>query len=89
MSGARRSRLRRIRQKGGKWVEAFAAEGDFDPEAIVSNMVQRRMAAEERAPPALSRRSTAPPGSRLAEARVKILPSQAPYRSTRWRRSSA
>ncbi len=29
--------LCRIRQKGGKWVEAFALEGDLDPERIVSN----------------------------------------------------
>lgn len=29
--------LCRIRQKGGKWVEAFALEGDFDAERIVSN----------------------------------------------------
>jgi predicted NUDIX family NTP pyrophosphohydrolase len=30
-------RLCRIRQKGGKWVEAFALEGDLDAERIVSN----------------------------------------------------
>ena len=29
--------LARIRQKGGKWVEAFALEGDLDAGAIVSN----------------------------------------------------
>jgi predicted NUDIX family NTP pyrophosphohydrolase len=29
--------LARIRQKGGKWVEAFALEGDLDVETIVSN----------------------------------------------------
>ncbi len=29
--------LCRIRQKGGKWVEAFALEGDLDAERIVSN----------------------------------------------------
>ena len=29
--------LGRIRQKGGKWVEAFALEGDLDAAAIVSN----------------------------------------------------
>jgi predicted NUDIX family NTP pyrophosphohydrolase len=29
--------LCRIRQKGGKWVEAFALEGDMDADAIVSN----------------------------------------------------
>ena len=29
--------LCRIRQAGGKWVEAFALEGDLDADAIVSN----------------------------------------------------
>src|SRR3954471_8140054 len=29
--------LGRIRQKGGKWVVAFALEGAFDPAAISSN----------------------------------------------------
>lgn len=29
--------LARIRQSGGKWVEAFAAEGDLDPAAVRSN----------------------------------------------------
>jgi predicted NUDIX family NTP pyrophosphohydrolase len=29
--------LCRIRQKGGKWVVAFALEGDFDPRGLVSN----------------------------------------------------
>jgi predicted NUDIX family NTP pyrophosphohydrolase len=29
--------LARVRQAGGKWVEAFALEGDLDPNAIVSN----------------------------------------------------
>lgn len=26
-----------VRQKGGKWVEAFALEGDFDPARLASN----------------------------------------------------
>lgn len=30
--------LCRIRQKGGKWVEAFALEGDFDPAELASNV---------------------------------------------------
>jgi predicted NUDIX family NTP pyrophosphohydrolase len=30
--------LGRIRQKGGKWVEAFALEGDFDPARLDSNL---------------------------------------------------
>lgn len=29
--------LCRVRQAGGKWVEAFALEGDFDPASLVSN----------------------------------------------------
>ena len=29
--------LCRVRQAGGKWVEAFALEGDLDADAIVSN----------------------------------------------------
>jgi predicted NUDIX family NTP pyrophosphohydrolase len=29
--------LCRIRQRGGKWVEAFALEADFDTDAVVSN----------------------------------------------------
>lgn len=30
--------LATIRQKGGKWVEAFALEGEFDPTSLSSNM---------------------------------------------------
>ena len=68
--GARRSaegapgRLCEIRQKGGKWVEAFALEGDFDPASSVSNMIHDRIAAEERKASSLSRRSTRRAGSR-------------------------
>lgn len=29
--------LARIRQSGGKWVEAFASDGDLDADAVVSN----------------------------------------------------
>ena len=29
--------LCKLRQKGGKWVEAFVLEGDFNPERLVSN----------------------------------------------------
>ena len=32
--------LGRIRQIGGKWVEAFALEGDLDAAAIVSNLFE-------------------------------------------------
>ena len=69
--------LGRIRQKGGKWVEAFALEGDLDAEAIVSN----RFTLEW--PPKSGRFASHPEIDRaawfaLAEARAKILPSQLP-----------
>ena len=69
--------LCRIRQAGGKWVEAFALEGDLDAAAIVGNEFTLDY----------------PPGSgafrafpeveearwlTLAEARSRILPSQSP-----------
>ena len=68
--------LGRIRQKGGKEVEAFALEGDFDPEAIVSNSFTLEW------PPKSGRVQAWPEIDRaawfgLAEARAKILPSQA------------
>lgn len=64
-----------IRQKGGKWVEAFALEGDLDAEAIVSNLFTLEW------PPRSGRISTYPEIDRarwfaLAAAREKILPSQ-------------
>ena len=67
--------LGRIRQKGGKWVEAFALEGDLDAEAIVSNMFTVEW------PPKSGRFQSHPEIDRaawltLAEAREKILPSQ-------------
>lgn len=69
--------LGRIRQKGGKLVEAFALEGDLDAERIVSN----RYTVEW--PPRSGRFRTYPEIDRaawfsLAEARDKILPSQLP-----------
>ena len=68
--------LGRIRQKGGKWVEAFAAEGDLDAEAISSNMFEAEW------PPRSGSFQSLPEIDRaawftLAEAREKILPSQA------------
>lgn len=68
--------LGRIRQKGGKWVEAFALEGDLDAGAIVSN----RFTLEW--PPKSGRFASHPEIDRaawfaLAEARARILPSQA------------
>ena len=69
--------LGRIRQKGGKWVEAFALEGDLDAERIVSNHYRVEW------PPRSGRFGSYPEVDRaawfvLAEAREKILPSQLP-----------
>jgi predicted NUDIX family NTP pyrophosphohydrolase len=69
--------LGRIRQKGGKWVEAFALEGELDTERIVSN----RFTVEW--PPRSGRLASYPEVDRacwydLEEARAKILPSQLP-----------
>jgi predicted NUDIX family NTP pyrophosphohydrolase len=67
--------LGRIRQKGGKQVEAFALEGDLDADAIVSNGFTLEW------PPRSRRFESFPEIDRaawftLAEARDKILPSQ-------------
>src|SRR5437763_1992246 len=67
--------LGRIRQKGGKQVEAFALEGAFDPDAIVGNFFTLEW------PPRSGRFQSFPEIDRAAwfsldEARVKILPSQ-------------
>ncbi len=69
--------LGRIRQKGGKLVEAFALEGDFDPAALVSNHYSIEW------PPHSGRFRSYPEIDRagwfsLDEARAKILPSQIP-----------
>ena len=69
--------LGRVRQAGGKWVEAFALEGDLDPERIVSNSFMIEW------PPRSGRQATFPEVDRarwftLDEARAKILPSQRP-----------
>ena len=69
--------LGRIRQKGGKWVEAFALEGDLDADRIVSNSFTVEW------PPRSGRFQTFPEVDRaawfsLADAREKILPSQLP-----------
>ena len=68
--------LGRIRQKGGKLVEAFALKGDLDADAIRSNLFTLEW------PPKSGRIETFPEIDRaawfaLAEAREKILPSQA------------
>lgn len=68
--------LCRIRQTGGKWVEAFAAEGDLDPEVIVSNEFEMEW------PPRSGTIQRYPEVDRAAwftldEAHAMILPSQA------------
>jgi predicted NUDIX family NTP pyrophosphohydrolase len=69
--------LRRIRQTGGKWVEAFAVEGDLDAEHIVSKCFELEY------PPRSGRLQSFPEVDRaawfgMAAARAKILPSQQP-----------
>jgi predicted NUDIX family NTP pyrophosphohydrolase len=69
--------LGRIRQKGGKWVEAFATEGDLDTAAITSNCFTLEW------PPRSGRYESFPEVDRAAwfalpQAREKILPSQRP-----------
>lgn len=69
--------LGEVRQKAGKVVIAFAAEGDLDAEAIVSNTFEIEW------PPRSGRRATFPEVDRAAwfgleEARRRINPAQAP-----------
>lgn len=69
--------LGRIRQSGGKWVEAFALEGDLDADAIVSNGFTLEW------PPRSGRMQTFPEVDRarwygMASAAEMILPSQRP-----------
>jgi predicted NUDIX family NTP pyrophosphohydrolase len=71
------SPLKKIRQSGGKWVEAFAVEGDLDPAAITSNDFEIEW------PPRSGRRKKFPECEEarwmtLAEARALMLPSQLP-----------
>jgi predicted NUDIX family NTP pyrophosphohydrolase len=66
-----------IRQRGGKWVEAFALEGDFDCPALRSNAFTLEY------PPGSGEFRSFPEVEEarwltLAEARALILPSQAP-----------
>jgi predicted NUDIX family NTP pyrophosphohydrolase len=69
--------LARVRQAGGKWVEAFALEGDLDPSAIVSNAFEIEW-------PPRSGRFALFPEAELArwmtfeQAREMMLPSQLP-----------
>jgi predicted NUDIX family NTP pyrophosphohydrolase len=69
--------LGEIRQAGGKYLTAFAVEAEFDPEGFVSNMFELEW------PPRSGRFQSFPEVDRvawlrLAEARLKILPSQEP-----------
>ena len=69
--------LRRIRQSGGKHVEAFAAEGDLDAAAVKSNDFEvewpPRSGQLQRHPEVAEARWMT-----LAEARAMMLPSQVP-----------
>lgn len=69
--------LARIRQSGGKWVEAFAAAGDFDCSSLKSNMFEAEW------PPRSGRRQSFPEvvearWMTIGEARAMMLPSQLP-----------
>jgi predicted NUDIX family NTP pyrophosphohydrolase len=66
-----------LRQRGGKQVEAFALEGEFEPATLRSNLFELEW------PPHSGRHASFPELDRvawfdLAQARRKILPSQAP-----------
>lgn len=71
------SPLARIRQSGGKHVEAFAVEGDLDPDKVTSNMFELewppRSGLFERFPEVVEARWMT-----IAEARAMMLPSQLP-----------
>ena len=67
--------LGRVRQRAGKWVEGFAAEGDFDPARLTSNSFEIEW------PPRSGRRQSFPEVDRaqwftLDEARLRINPAQ-------------
>jgi predicted NUDIX family NTP pyrophosphohydrolase len=69
--------LTRIRQAGGKYVDAFALEGDLDPAAITSTDFEIEW------PPRSGRRESFPEvvearWMTLGEARAMMLPSQLP-----------
>jgi predicted NUDIX family NTP pyrophosphohydrolase len=69
--------LAKIRQSGGKWVEAFAIEGDLDADAV------RSIEFEVEWPPRSGRRERFPECEAarwmsLAQARRLMLPSQLP-----------
>ena len=69
--------LAKVRQSGGKVVEAFAIEGDLDPATVRSNHFEMEW------PPKSGRRQSFPEAEEarwmtLAEARAMMLPSQRP-----------
>jgi predicted NUDIX family NTP pyrophosphohydrolase len=69
--------LKKIRQAGGKWVEAFALEGDLDAAAVTSNEFEVEW------PPRSGHRVLYPEvvdarWMTLEEARAMMLPSQLP-----------
>ena len=69
--------LTKVRQAGGKWVEAFALEGDLDAEKVLSNHFEVEW------PPRSGRVESFPECEQarwmpLAEARRMMLPSQLP-----------
>ena len=69
--------LCRIRQKGGKYVEAFSLEGDLDADAVVSNHFALEYPARSgrfESFPEVDRAAWFP----IPEARAMILPSQLP-----------
>ena len=69
--------LAKVRQSGGKWVEAFAVEGDLDEDAVTSNEFEiewpPRSGRLERFPECEHARWMS-----LAQARELMLPSQLP-----------
>ncbi|UHQ19293.1 NUDIX domain-containing protein [Lysobacter sp. KIS68-7] len=70
--------LGRIRQKGGKWVEAFALEGDFDPSQLHSNPFECEWpprSGKVQAYPEIDRATWAT----LEQARVLLLPAQCEF----------
>jgi len=69
--------LTKVRQAGGKWVEAFALEGDLDADTVVSNTFEVEW------PPRSGRVALFPEVDlarwmSLAQARAMMLPSQLP-----------
>ena len=74
---AQPSPLARVKQAGGKWVEAFAAEGDFDCAALTSTSFEVEW------PPRSGRRQSFPEivearWMTIDQARALMLPSQLP-----------